>query len=177
MKRIALALAAVLISAYSFAREYSFDKDIPYISTYDGYLDKMCRLDVAYEEGGENRPVIVWFHGGGLTSGHRSCPKKLQRDGAVVVGVGYPFATEVELPEILDAAAAAVAWVKDNAARYGGDISKVYLAGHSAGGYIVNMLALDRHYLEKYGINPDHDIAAAIPYSGQVITHFAKQSD
>lgn len=88
MKRIALALAAVLISAYSFAREYSFDKDIPYISTYDGYLDKMCRLDVAYEEGGENRPVIVWFHGGGLTSGHRSCPKKLQRDGAVVVGVG-----------------------------------------------------------------------------------------
>ncbi len=175
MKRIALALAAVLISVYSFAREYSFDKDIPYISTYDGYLDKMCRLDVAYEEGGENRPVIVWFHGGGLTSGHRSCPKKLQRDGAVVVGVGYPFATEVELPEILDAAAAAVAWVKDNAARYGGDISKVYLAGHSAGGYIVNMLALDRHYLEKYGINPDHDIAAAIPYSGQVITHFAQR--
>lgn len=47
MKRIALALAAVLISAYSFAREYSFDKDIPYISTSDGYLAKMCRLDVA----------------------------------------------------------------------------------------------------------------------------------
>ncbi len=68
-----------------------------------------------------------------------------------------------------------MAWVKDNAARYGGDISKVYLAGHSAGGYIVNMLALDRHYLEKYGINPDHDIAAAIPYSGQVITHFAQR--
>lgn len=175
MRKTILALVAVLVSLPAFSRDYVYDKDISYMNASDGYLDKMCRLDVAYENGGEDRPVIVWFHGGGLTSGHRSCPKKLQRDGAVVVGVGYPFATEVSLPEILDAAAAAVSWVRENAGRYGGDVSQIYLAGHSAGGYIVNMLSLDKHYLAKYGIDPDKEIAAAAPYSGQVITHFAQR--
>ena len=62
-----------------------------------------------------------------------------------------------------------------NITRYGGDLNKIYLAGHSAGGYIVNMIGLNKEYLEKYGIDPDKQIAALVPYSGQVITHFAQR--
>ena len=175
MKRIALFFAAVLISLSAFARNYEYDKEILYKGKPDAYTEKMCRLDVAYEKGSEGCPVIVWFHGGGLTSGWRHIPETLLRDGAVVVGVGYRFVTEVTIPETLDDAAASVAWVLKNIEAYGGDLSKIYLAGHSAGGYIVNMLGLNKEYLAKYDIDPDTQIKALVPYSGQVITHFAQR--
>ena len=175
MKRIALLFAAVLISLSAFARNYEYDKEILYKGKPDAYTEKMCRLDVAYEKGSEGCPVIVWFHGGGLTSGWRHIPETLLRDGAVVVGVGYRFVTEVTIPETLDDAAASVAWVLKNIESYGGDLSKIYLAGHSAGGYIVNMLGLNKEYLAKYDIDPDTQIKALVPYSGQVITHFAQR--
>ena len=145
-------LLFVILYLFSFiclsADEYSYDREIPYrTDVNDAYVDKMCRLDVAYQKGGEGRPVVVWFHGGGLTGGWRHIPEALLRDGAVVVAVGYRFADQVEVSQILDDAALSVAWVKDNISAYGGDLSKIYLAGHSAGGYIVAMLGLDKQYL------------------------------
>ena len=173
MKRLILLLIAMAVAAANLNAEgYKTDKDILYKAENDEYSAKMCRLDVAYEKGAQRRPVIVWFHGGGLTSGHLSVPETLTRDGAVVVGVGYRFVSEVEIADVLDDAAASVKWVVDNIAKYGGDASRIYLAGHSAGGYIVDMLGLDRRYLAKYGVNADK-MAAIVPYSGQVITHFA----
>ncbi len=175
MKRFILITALSLIALLSFAREYKYDKEILYKGTPDAYTEKMCRLDVAYEKGSEDRPVIVWFHGGGLTGGSRHIPEELLMDGAIVIGVGYRFVSEVSISETLDDAAASVAWVFKNVEKYGGNLSKIYLAGHSAGGYIVNMLGLDKKYLAKYGINPDKQIKALVPYSGQVITHFAQR--
>ena len=78
------------------------------------------------------------------------------------------------LDEIIDDAAAAVAWVFAHASEYGGDLSQVYLAGHSAGGYLVSMLGLDKKYLARYGIDAD-SLAAVVPYSGQAITHFTER--
>lgn len=173
MKKLILIAAALLLSVVASARDYEYDKEIRYRSGNDPYIDKMCRLDVAYEKGGEDRPVIVWYHGGGLTGGWRHVPEALLKDGAVVVGVGYRFASEVPVSEILDDAAASVAWVLQNIEKYGGSKSRIYLAGHSAGGYIVAMLGLDKQYLAKYDIDPDKEIAAVVPYSGQSITHFA----
>jgi len=173
MKKILFVIAALLLSVAASAREYEYDKEIAYRLPADAYMEKMCRLDVAYEKGGEDRPVIVWFHGGGLTGGWRHIPEALLKDGAVVVGVGYRFATEVEVSQILDDAAASVAWVMENIEKYGGSKAKIYLAGHSAGGYIVAMLGLDKQYLAKYDIDPDKEITAVVPYSGQSITHFA----
>lgn len=175
MKRL-LTLALSLCATFTmWAGDHVRQTDILYKGAPDAYTEKMCRLDVAYEEGAEGRPVIVWFHSGGLTSGWRHIPETLLRDGAVVVGVGYRFVTEVSLEETLDDAAASVAWVLANIENYGGDLSKVYLAGHSAGGYIVNMLGLNKEYLAKYDIDPDKQIKALVPYSGQVITHFAQR--
>ena len=113
----------------------------------------MCRIDVAYQEGAEGKPVIVWFHGGGLTKGSKTVPKSLLKDGIVVASVGYRFVSEVSIPEILDDAAASVDWVLKNISRYGGDVSRIYLAGHSAGGYLVSMLGLNKELLGKFCVN------------------------
>lgn len=55
---------------------------------------------------------------------------------------------------------------------HGGSPSKIYIAGHSAGGYLVNMVGLDRSRLARYGKEAD-SLAGIIPFSGHAITHFA----
>ena len=110
MKRFLSVLFVVLMAFSASARNYKWETDIFYKGKPDAYTEKMCRLDVAYEEGSTDRPVIVWFHGGGLTEGWRHIPETLLRDGAIVVGVGYRFVTEVSLDETLDDAAASVAF-------------------------------------------------------------------
>ena len=152
------------------ARPYSFKRDIAYRAGFDS-----CLLDVAFVRGAEDRPVIVWFHGGGLTSGHRDMPQELLEEDYTVVDVEYRLYPEASVREIIEDCAAAVAWVCSNIGQYGGSTDKIYLSGHSAGGYIVNLLALDKSWLQPYGIDPDH-FAAIVPYSGQVITHFTQRA-
>ena len=106
-----------------------------------------------------------------LTRGSRGIPSGLLTDGMVVVGVEYRLSPHVKTMEIVDDAAAAVAWVFDNIGKYGGDTSSIYIAGHSAGGYLVDMVGLDKKLLARYGKDADK-LAGIIPFSGQVITHF-----
>lgn len=83
----------------------------------------------------------------------------------------YRLSPKVSTEQIVDDTAAAVAWTFNNISKYGGDTTAIYVAGHSAGGYLTSMIGLDKSYLEKYGIDADR-IARLIPFSGQAITHF-----
>ena len=56
--------------------------------------------------------------------------------------------------------------------RVQGDRRKIFVSGHSAGGYLTNMVGLDKKWLTKYRIDADA-IAALIPFSGHAISHFA----
>lgn len=169
-------LAGLLCAAgIACNNDYRYDRDICYRDNPDEYSAKMCRVDVAYRPHSKDRPVIVWFHGGGLTGGWRHIPEGLLTEDYVVIGVGYRFSPNVELGCIIDDAAAAVAWAFEHAAQYGGSASKIYLAGHSAGGYLVDMIGLEKKWLAAYGVDAD-SVAAVVPYSGQVITHFAHRA-
>ncbi|MBR5978532.1 MAG: alpha/beta hydrolase fold domain-containing protein, partial [Verrucomicrobia bacterium] len=138
MKRITCLIAGLLTltlcAVSSFAKDYRYERDIPYRPASDTLsTNKMCRLDIAYLEGNTNAPVIVWFHGGGLTGGHRELPQALRVEPFVLIGVEYRLSPEASTDETIDDAAAAVAWAFNNAAKYGGSPDKIYLAGHSAG--------------------------------------------
>ena len=175
MRKIFLLITLALCCsvAYSQEHQYKIEKDIIYRSV-DDYATKMCRMDIAYPEGAEARPVIVWFHGGGLTGGWRHIPQELLRNGAVVVGVGYRFSPHVPVTQIIDDAACAIAWVMDNISQYGGNPDKVFISGHSAGGYLVTMVGLDKSRLAKYDKDANA-LAGIIPFSGQAITHFEER--
>lgn len=118
-----------------------------------------------------------------MTAGDKELPKSLLNQGICVVGVRYRLCPTNELlnqnvttEDVVDDAAAAAAWVMKNIERYGGDSTKKYLSGHSAGGYLVSMIGLDKSYLQKYNVDADH-FAALIPFSGQMITHFQNRRD
>ena len=70
-----------------------------------------------------------------------------------------------------DDAAAAVAWTYKNIAKYNGSRRKIFVAGHSAGGYLLDIIGLDKRWLAKYGVDAD-SLAALVPFSGQCVTHY-----
>ena len=173
MKRFFILSVLLLMATSISAQEYKFSRDIIYNSV-DEYASQMCRLDIAAPEGAKAAPVIVWFHGGGLTGGKKQIPQAIMRDGCVVVGVGYRLSPKVRVTDIVDDAAAAVAWVFANIEKWGGNPESIYIAGHSAGGYLVTMVGLEKARLERYGVDANA-LKGIIPFSGQAITHFEER--
>ena len=168
----------LLVGLSAFAQTAA---DVPYRDgAADGYARQRCRLDIFSPDGAEDLPVVVYFHGGSLTGGDKSkAPKELLKTGFVVVSANYRLLPKEGAPErgttiddCIDDAAAAVAWTFRNISDYGGSPDKIFVAGHSAGGYLTDMIGLDKSWLQAYGIDADR-IAGLIPFSGQVISHFA----
>ncbi len=111
-------------------------------------------------------PVYVYFHGGGWTSGDKSsltkyCASQAQ-GGMVVVNVNYRKAPRFQMAHVLADANAALAWVRQNVAGYGGDGSRIVLGGDSAGGQIAALLtaASFRPELARH-----HGLTPAVPAS------------
>ncbi|WP_197454785.1 alpha/beta hydrolase [Stieleria varia] len=167
-------------AAYSAdPQSYATVTDILYRANNDSlsdYARERCRLDVYHPTDKTGYPTVVWFHGGGLTGGNRSVPKALQDKGIAVVAVNYRLSPKVTSPTYVQDAAAAVAWTIQNISTYGGDPDKVFVSGHSAGGYLTSMVGLDKRYLAEHDIDADR-LAGLIPYSGHTITHFTVRSE
>jgi para-nitrobenzyl esterase len=106
-------------------------------------------------------PVVVWIPGGGFRGGSASDPlydgEKLARQGVVVVSINYRLGRFGFLVHpwlraesnqhtsgnygLMDEIAA-LQWVRQNAAQFGGDPAQVTIFGQSAGGQSVNYLVV-----------------------------------
>lgn len=175
-----LTCCCLLAVQFVFAQsqyEYEVHKNLPYYAqSENSYQDSQCRLDIYVPKGKQHFPVLVWFHGGGLTGGSKELPAELKNYGIGIVSVEYRFSPKVQAPAYIEDAAAGIAWVFKNIYRYGGDSSRIFLSGHSAGGYLVMMTGLDSSWLAKYHI-PTSSIAGIFPLSPQVITHFTIRAE
>ncbi|MEU6039444.1 carboxylesterase/lipase family protein [Actinomadura sp. NPDC047616] len=107
------------------------------------------------DPGGSGMPVMVWIHGGAFRNGSGAVPvyngANFARDGVVCVTINYRLGVEgfAHLPGapanrgLLDQIAA-LEWVRDNIAAFGGDPGRVTVFGESAGGMSVStLLSLD----------------------------------
>ena len=148
-----------------------YDKNAPAQGNVE-YRNQRCKLMLSIPDGVKNFPTIVHFHGGGLSAGGAAFPSQFNRSKIAVVGVNYRLSGKGgACPDYIYDAAAAVAWTVKNIAKHGGDPKKIYVTGHSAGGYLTAMIALDKKYLNTFGIEPEQ-IAGYFPVSGQMTTHF-----
>ena len=169
-----LSFILLLIGLTLQAQEtYKTVKDISYIPAgeTDGYRKERCKLDVYYPVGKKGFPTIVWFHCGGLEGGGKHVPEMFMNQGFAVVAVNYRLSPKAQNPAYTEDAAAAVAWAYKHIEEYGGSPRRVFVTGHSAGGYLTLMVGLDKSYLQEYGVDAD-SIAAYLPISGQTVTHF-----
>jgi len=164
-------LAFFLCTTIVFAQQYKQENDILYTQSSDPYAQERCKLDVYYPTNQKDVPVVVWFHGGGIEGGNKHIDQELRNSGLVVVAANYRLLPKAKIDDILDDAAAAVAWTYKNIERYGGSHQKIFVAGHSAGGYLLDLIGLDKKWLSRYGVDAD-SLAALIPFSGQCITHY-----
>jgi acetyl esterase/lipase len=62
-------------------------------------------------------------------------------------------------------AAGAVRWAHDHATEFGGDPAHLFVMGHSSGGQIAAMLAMDKQWLDGVGMSP-RDLAGFIGVAG-----------
>jgi acetyl esterase/lipase len=116
-------------------------------------------LDLYLPKDRKGFPAIVFLHGGTWRTGDRAQYAALgNRFASLGIGVAIPSYRLMPghpHPAQIEDAAAAFAWVHEHLAEAGGDAARIYLLGHSAGGHLAALLALDREYLKKYDISTD----------------------
>lgn len=116
------------------------------------------QLDLYLPADKTNFPVLFFVHGGAWRSGDRSSyvalGNRFAKLGIGVVIPSYRLAPANLHPAQIEDVAAAFAWTVQHISAYGGDPARIYAAGHSAGGHLVSLLALDPRYLAKFDLTP-----------------------
>jgi acetyl esterase/lipase len=116
------------------------------------------KLDIYTPADGTPKATIVFFYGGSWKSGTRSLYRflgdALTSRGYQLVVPDYRLWPEAGYPAFLEDSAKAVAWVKANIAARGSSPDRVFLMGHSAGGYNAAMLALAPDLIQAEGADP-----------------------
>lgn len=94
-------------------------------------------------------PAVLDLHGGAWTRKDRLAEEPMDRalasSGLVVVAVDLTLASEAPYPACVQDANHAVRWLKANAARWNGDVSKLGVYGSSSGGHVAELLAMRPH--------------------------------
>ncbi len=161
---LALGLGVIACSPIDYinsavSREtFNLVADIPYGP------EERQKLDVYAPKGVKDAPVLVFVHGGSWRDGDRSdypfLGESFANEGFVTVIISYRLAPQTIFPGFVEDAALAIKWVKDNAVKHGGNSSRIYLMGHSAGAHISALIALDPSYLKAVGL--DRNVLSAV---------------
>lgn len=179
MKKIIACISIICYTLLCYSQNQTTDnnyrtqKNISYLhpGEKDSYKLERCKLDLHYPTDKKGFATLIWFHGGGLEAGEKHFPKEFLEQGYAVIAVNYRLSPRAQNPAYTEDAAETVAWTFENIEEFGGDKDKIYIAGHSAGGYLCLMLNLDKSYLAKWNIDAN-SLAGAFPISGQTTTHY-----
>jgi dipeptidyl aminopeptidase/acylaminoacyl peptidase len=173
--RIAALLPVLLGAAGLHAEDAKYQvekvRDIPYNAapTADRVRHK---LDLYLPKGAKDFPVMVFVHGGAWKHGNKELYAPLgenfAKQGIGTAVINYRLTDSkgaVKHPDHIQDVAKAFAWIKANIGKYGGSKDKLFVSGHSAGGHLVALLALDDTYLKAEGCTT-RDICGVMAVSG-----------
>jgi len=122
-----------------------------------------------YVPSNPNGTVLGFMHGGGWTNGYKEwmafMAPPLLKAGILFASIGYRLAPAHNFPAGLDDARHAIKWLHENATRHGGNRSRIFVGGHSAGGHYASLLAASRSWLKPFGL-PEDTLRGCLPISG-----------
>jgi len=145
-------------------------RDIPHSDSAKG--DRRRSFDLYLPaDSGKKPPLLAFIHGGFWLlpdDDYRIGPalaENLVQDGVAVALIRYRLAPAYRHPIQAEDVAAALAQLVKDAAKYGFDARRIYLAGHSAGGHLASLVGLDSRYLARHGV-AKNSIAGIVSISG-----------
>ena len=158
----------VLAWAHTHADDIVCRRDVPYGD------DPAQRYDVYYQPGMAQRPVLVFWHGGGWTNGYKEyasfMAEQVVRLGMVLVTPGYRLAPHSRMPASFHDCLLLLQTLTADIGQYGGSAQHLYLSGHSAGAHLATLTALRGAEVAAAGVNPTA-IRACLPVSGIMDLH------
>lgn len=163
-----LADLSMNLPSYEATPTVEVKRDIVYV---EGKPDDAAKhkLDLYVPQDKKLAPVFLFLHGGAWRSGDRSLyfplGNRFAKTGLLTVIPSYRLAPKNPHPAQIEDAAAAFAWTVQHIAEYGGDTNHIYVGGHSAGGHLSALLALDEKYLKAHNLSPK-SIRGVIAMSG-----------
>jgi acetyl esterase/lipase len=140
-------------------------RDIPYANPA---LERQV-LDIHAPKDAKNLPVVFWIHGGGWQAGDKSLvqekPRMFVERGFVFVSTNYRLLPKVEMETIFRDVAKSLGWVYRNIAANGGDPTRIFVMGHSAGAQLAALMCIDDRYLKAEGV-PFSVLKGCVPVDG-----------
>lgn len=163
--KLALALPILFLGHNALAQKLT--ADIPYVE--NGHERQVLDIYKPEKPVEASLPVMFWIHGGGWQAGDKSDvglkPKALTERGFVFVSTSYRLLPHVEMDDLIRDVARSFGWVHGNIAKYGGDPSRIFIGGHSAGAQIAALLCTDDRYLKEQGVSFDV-LRGCVPVDG-----------
>jgi arylformamidase len=166
--RVFLLLPLFVVLAVAIPSSAAEKIPAPHVETNDKMPAIQEKLDIRYFDGtsrqkldvfspreAQDRPIVIFVHGGGWMLGdknlfglYRNIGRFFAQHGIVAVMVNYRLSPLVKHPEHVRDVARAFAWVRKHGRDYGGDSDQIILAGHSAGAHLVALLATNPRFLQ-----------------------------
>src|SRR6059058_5992802 len=151
MKHVFHLLVAVAI--LSEARAQDVKHNIPYADP----AHERQMLDVYSPRNAKNLPMVFWIHGGGWQTGDKTSvqmkPQAFVDKGFVFVSTNYRLLPSVDMATIVRDIARSIRWVHDHIAEHGGDPTRLFIMGHSAGAQLAALICTDDRYLKAEGLS------------------------
>jgi acetyl esterase/lipase len=157
--------ALVFLLLASLAQAQNLKSNIRYLETDS----ERHVLDVYSPEGAKNLPVVFWIHGGGWQAGDKTDvqikPKVFTEQGFLFVATNYRLLPKVEMNELTQDVAKALGWTHKHIKEHGGDPTRIFVMGHSAGAQLAALLCIDDRYLKAEGV-PFSALKGCVPVDG-----------
>ena len=155
----------LLASVASVAGAQNVTSNIPYAEP----AHERQVLDIYAPEGAKDLPVVFWIHGGGWQTGDKSDvqtkPRAFTERSFVFVSTNYRLLPKVEMETIFRDVAKSLGWVHKHIAEHGGDPTRIFVMGHSAGAQLAALVCTDDRYLKAEGV-PFEMLKGCVPVDG-----------